>query len=245
MITTIVICTQPQYRYLDKLLYVVASESDNVIVVYDASASSGPSLPTAYANVKFIAACKPFSGFGAGWCRDVGIKYAMQHLKQDRFVFIDGDCIPAPCSVQALGATSGDIVIGSRFDVSEDGTRITPCRTSNSGPIDVSDELCLSHSVLLSCAFSASSVVLQQVIDMHSTWLGEARVFPSVFDGTWGGEDSALASAAYLLGCTFVQLEPEACRVYHQYHDRTHTYTVDGLNVAVSYHGVLRTRLGK
>lgn len=245
MVTSILICTPPQYKYLPKILSVATTESDNVVVVYDAPPHTVPEFKSVPDSVIFIAAHKPFTGFGAGWCRDVGVKHAMQHLKQDRFVFIDGDCIPTSGSIAALSTNVSDIVIGTRIDVSQDGSRTIPCRTSTPGTIEVSDAACLTHSVLLSCLFSISSVTLHEVQELHRTWLGESRVFPSVFDSVWGGEDSALASAVYLLGGTFTQLGSEVCQAHHQYHDRTHTYTVVGLDTAVRYHGVLRARLGK
>lgn len=245
MVTSVVICTQTQYKYIDCILSVAAAESDNVVVVYDAVVPPQYVYYAPHTNATFVAARKPFYGFGAGWCRDAGIAYARKHLNQDRFVFIDGDCIPSGGSIAALSTDAADVVIGNRFDVSADGRHVSQCVCSTPGLVAVSDDLCTSHRLLLSCVFSISDAALTNIQDLHRTWFGEARAFPSLFDGTWGGEDSALASAAYLLGRTFMQLHHETCSVQHQYHDRTHTYTVAGLDNAVRYHGVLKSRLGK
>lgn len=198
------------------------------------------------------------SGFGAGRTRDHGVEWVLSNTETGCFVFTDGDCIPHPLLVEKHkaaqfipteleGHESNDAVVvcGARFDRMPDNSlvpdpRLVSCYNTDMVFLDgfnryVFNPIVVENSwACWSCNMSLnySAVLLTRKINKKLT--GLERVFCSVFDGNWGGEDGFVALTLFRTGNHVVMMNP-LIYVTHIWHERTrennsHLYLVDAMD---------------
>jgi hypothetical protein len=169
-------------------------------------------------------------GFMAGYCRDLGITYALGH-GADAVLMVDEDCIPQRDIVAAHSrAVSRDfpvISIGRRLearlgwkDPREVGEAGNWHLFSGKGSIvqNVSwIRNCLATWSCNLCMNAAAVDVVRRAMERISR---EPRVFHPAFDGHWGGEDSYLGYLAWAYRVTMAYLPMGANAVKHMDHPR-------------------------
>jgi glycosyltransferase involved in cell wall biosynthesis len=198
------------------------------------------------------------TGFGAGRTRDHGVDWVLANTETGCFVFTDGDCIPHPLLVEKHKAAqfipteleghesnNAVVVCGARFDRMPDNSlvpdpRLVSCYNSDMVFLHGFNRYVLNPVVVenswacWSCNMSLnySAVLLTRKVNKQLT--GIERVFCSVFDGNWGGEDGFVALTLFRTGNHVVMLNP-LIYVTHIWHERTrennsHLYLVEAMD---------------
>lgn len=244
MITLVVICHGKQVENLDEILPAcVLQDADHRVLVLDCVDPRLESKTISQAESFGFVVLVPnheVPGFNAGANRDHAITMAESKWTGTHFVFIDGDCVPSPnlCKHHRLVLESGVPVIScglrknrkARDDASpESDRRLTHPLTKNRlfvpsidremfDPRDIAQ-----HHVCWSCNLGISSSALSLIRKANAVLVpGTSRVFSSVFDSKWGGEDTMLGLAGFRSGCSLVMLDPMLSWIEHIPHPTSH-----------------------
>ena len=168
------------------------------------------------------------AGFMAGKCRDYGLDIAIAK-GFDKFVFIDEDCIPQDCLVSshadAIGRSIPVISCGRRLEEARHWVDPRECGEAAklalfNGSVVKNISLVKACLVTWTCNLGINLMAVNLVRRLMNRLYGEERLFPSVFDGTWGGEDSFLAYSGWALGIPMCYLPKGANAVKHKDHPR-------------------------
>ena len=179
-------------------------------------------------------------GFSAGITRNVGILKALS-LGSDYIVMTDGDCIPSKGLVEGHISTMSmfssnvpTLTCGYRFDYTYTGSVVADSRIMNkdakqymydmASPVLIMNEYPLLKSwICWSCNIAINRRAAEAAISVNSTLSGDKdRVFSSIFDGRWGGEDGFLGLTIFRIGGNVIMCPPSN-KVTHIWHERGHT----------------------
>lgn len=188
-----------------------------------------------------------YTSFGAGRTRDIGLAMAMQ-LGDGPFLFTDGDCVPGPdlvaCHSKVLNVEQPRISCGRRYDMlgpnevakfpmvlddAQDDLRNSADYTKNLICANMADRLVVNPTVFekswicWSCNLGMNKAAVTLCRTVNAVLNGDVeRVFSSVFDGRWGGEDGFVGLSMFRCGGETLMLSEKAW-VKHIWHERGHT----------------------
>lgn len=147
--------------------------------------------------------------FQAGYCRDLGLLRAKTNV-----LFLDGDCIPTPELFyevdKELNSNEPKIVISKRKNRNKDNvTYIVDSRESTPwyknwifGEYNtLVEHLELSRIRMLtwSCSLGLNMNAISIIKEINSKIGYQDRLFPTIFDGMWGGEDDHIGHVAMFM----------------------------------------------
>ena len=251
MLSVVVIAHESQLKNLPEVLTALKNNQDfcSGVLVFETHNTTvfhtAVELVYKHGPIKLdvIQAQHDFVGFSAGANRDLGVQYIIKKHGPSDFLFIDGDCIPSPNLIQhhsSILSLGGSVVTCGfrthRTSLRDDGTYsihgdrriahpLTKGRLFQSGMdramlhyLDI-----LSHNVCWSCNLGVNYKALQHIQEANRFFVPDTeRLFTSVFDGQWGGEDTALGLAAFRTSCAVVMLDPNRSHVEHIFHTTKH-----------------------
>jgi hypothetical protein len=223
MLTVIVLCHEDrQARLLERLEKNAFSGADLVCVVFS-DVETTPNLSFPFIGIK---ATKAFTGFNAGYNRDLALTSVLSKITTS-VVFMDGDCVPSLGLMEhhrkVLHASEDPIVtFGSRREPGRQDVRESVfmhkekefAPTLHAGmDVECRDlESIRNHRTVWSCNCGANVAALHRL-------RRDGRMFHPMFDGYWGGEDTGVAIAAYYSKCGLIGLDPQQSYVQHVTHD--------------------------
>lgn len=157
---------------------------------------------------------------------------ALRMCEGSHVIFTDGDCVPSPCFVSAhktwlekpyMVATTGVRKSEDENGQWSDDIRQTALPYKDCTFKPGKDRAILgsageSTMVLFGCNMGLNSAAIKYLRERHTEELGDDRVFPALFDGKWGFEDTAIGPVLYKAGCLIVALDPKTSHVDHAYH---------------------------
>jgi hypothetical protein len=172
---------------------------------------------------------------------------AMQ-LGDGPFLFTDGDCVPGPelieCHTKVLNVEQPRITCGRRYDTlgptevakfpmvlddAQDDLRNSADYTKNLVCANNADRLVINPTVFekswicWSCNLGMNKAAVALCRMVNGVLNGDIeRVFSSVFDGRWGGEDGFIGLSMFRCGGETLMLSEKAW-VKHIWHERSYT----------------------
>lgn len=170
------------------------------------------------------------AGFDAGRSRDIGLAYTLDQFPTlSSVLFIDGDCTPqigwfrnhmevlnAKPPVVSCGVRLEDWRVDARtLSETRGDTLYTPTLIPNVVNSATLTDI-TNHRATWSCNMGINAHALALVRSAALKVHGSTRVFPPIFDGLWGGEDTSFGVLANLSGCE-VKMTNEAA-VFHTRH---------------------------
>ena len=173
----------------------------------------------------------------AGYCRDLGLSAIMD---PENVLFLDGDCVLNANNLfqnfqRELSSNDSTVVLGSRKFENSTGCniesvdrRLTFPWTSNKifieGINNIVTDLYIArwNSLLISCCFGMNNDAINLVKKINNQLYMEDKIFPSVFDGNWGGEDIYLGWIVMLFNIKTIAIDPNI-HVLHIWHENNHT----------------------
>ena len=169
-------------------------------------------------------------GFMAGYCRDIGIDYALSE-GADAVLMVDEDCIPQRDIVSAHSTAVSRVFpvisIGRRLesrlgwkDPREVGDAGNWHLFSSRGSIVQNVSWVRNCLATWSCNLCMNASAIRIMRRAMCRICGKDRVFHPAFDGNWGGEDSYLAYLAWAFRITMAYLPMGANAVKHMDHPR-------------------------
>lgn len=169
-------------------------------------------------------------GFMAGYCRDIGIRHALQD-GADAVLMVDEDCIPQRDIVaahsKAVSRSLPVISIGRRLesglgwkDPREVGDAGNWHVFSSRGSIVQNVTWVKNCLATWTCNLCMNRQAIGIVHRAMARICREERVFHPAFDGHWGGEDSYLGYLAWAYRITMAYLPMGANAVKHMDHPR-------------------------
>ena len=228
-LSCIVICSEQQHAQAECSAYaLLAQGADTVVVVANKSRNLH--------GVDWITSTPPFSGFSAGYNRDVGIQHVVANYGPSDFLFIDGDCMPSPGLVahhrRVLQSNAHVLSCGLRINKSTSGTLTVDRRLGHPATrmrlfargfdrVLVNPKEVLTHSAVWSCNLGASWATVLAVTSANklaSFTSSEPRMFHPCFDGNWGGEDTLVGIVGFRTGAQIVLMDPDVSHVVHTDH---------------------------
>jgi glycosyltransferase involved in cell wall biosynthesis len=171
------------------------------------------------------------SGFGAGFCRDIGVDIVHSFDSDATILFIDGDCIPTSILFEQVqdSASKSDIIIVARMNQIQgtdnymDDLRVAApwldgiVFSRGKNVVIKNMELARSRQLTWSCSLAMSQKAIRTCQDINESIYGIRRVFANVFDGEWGGEDDFVGLTAMLFGLVVTSIDPTH-HVKHLWH---------------------------
>lgn len=167
--------------------------------------------------------------FLAGYCRNKCIDIAIED-GCDKFVFIDGDCIPEDGIVAGytkyLSTNKPMALCGRRDDFQH---MFRDQREFNHYDNMFADEIVvinnynqvLDSAVLWTCNFGMNIECVNRIRLINKSLYGNDEVFSSFFAGTWGGEDGFLGVECFLDDeITLAGIGVKRSGITHIHHDR-------------------------
>ena len=155
-------------------------------------------------------------------------------------VFTDADCTPSPRLIEHHAdylENNSDLVAtaGVRISINEDGSQSNDIRLTEmpfrrtSFNLDT-DRIALSEQadnpmVLFGCNFGLNIKAIDCIRQIHKDLFKEDRVFSSIFDTTWGYEESSLGPLLYNQGGKLILLATARSSVTHHWHPSHKTDT--------------------
>lgn len=159
------------------------------------------------------------SNFLAGYCRDLGLSETRGDV-----LFLDGDCVPSLHTFkevsESLSHDEPVISIIKRINEKEDGSGFHPDARESTpwykGWIFNEDNNLVEHKELArlrmltwSCSLGINRAAIHRIKEINRyVGLGD-RLFPSVFDGKWGGEDDHIGHVAMFDDMKMVAISAE------------------------------------
>lgn len=237
----VVLCYGDQVHKLPTLLFVLNAQlrvGDYAVVV---SQNNNCVNTCTAAGVDHIQSNPSFTGFSAGYNRDLGASHLAAVRGKDDVLFLDGDCVPSPHLMlhhrSAHDVNEPVLACGLRVNVDESGKKTPDRRLGHPSTksrlfvpgIDrliLDQKQILRHSVAWSCNMSANVKALD-LIRASNTAIGSVsgRLFHSMFDGRWGGEDTGFALAGYRNRAKTIMLDPSRSWVTHTDHETSYQAT--------------------
>lgn len=172
--------------------------------------------------------------FQAGYCRDLGLKYC-----EDSVIFLDGDCIPSQSLFEEmkkeLSNDEPSIVSVKRINMDVNGELTgLDCRETtpwyigkvfnkNKNTIIEHKELALNRMITWSCCLGLNKKAINEIKNFNENIGENNRLFPSIFDGVWGGEDDHIGDVGMLLDIRMIGLNPDnhVIHIWHKSRDNT------------------------
>lgn len=231
-----------QEKNLNRILKSYKEQSlqpDEYVFVLDRCIDSSESIILEFAknNTSIIVKNEIGQGFMAGYCRDIGLSAI---INPENVLFLDGDCVLNSNKLfenfqRELCSNDNTIVLGSRKFENKTGSgiesidrRLTFPWISNKifieGINNIVSDLYIArwNSLLISCCFGMSRCAINLVKKINNQQYGEYRIFPSVFDGNWGGEDIYLGWIVMLFNIKTIAIDPKI-HVLHIWHENNYT----------------------
>ena len=154
--------------------------------------------------------------FQAGYCRDLGLKEC-----EGNVLFLDGDCIPSKNLFEQfndeLSIEEPCITIAKRVDINEYGKAdgVDSRETTHwfvgmvlteEKNIITNKELARKRMITWSCCLGLNKKAINQIIGVNKHLGYSDRLFPSAFDGVWGGEDDHIGHVAMFMDIKIIAL---------------------------------------
>lgn len=171
--------------------------------------------------------------FSAGMTRDYGLNY-VKDLDYNMILFTDGDCIPSElviekhlenvkqsnkaivsCGMRKMEDVDGNLIQDERLDKQwiNDYTF-----TERSGRILTCNRFTLFDIFTYSCNFAFNKSAIELCKNVNKKLTNDDRVFNSLFDGKWGGEDNLISHIMYRTGNWILMCDNKSW-VSHIYHE--------------------------
>ena len=171
--------------------------------------------------------------FSAGMTRDFGVDF-VNDLPYEMILFTDGDCVPSEkviekhlenmkqssrpivsCGMRKMEDVSGNLLEDERLDknwINEFSFN------DRNGRIIISNQLSLNTIFTYSCNLAFNKPAIELCKDVNKKLTNDDRVFNSMFDGKWGGEDNLISHILYRTG-NWVLMCDNKSWVEHIYHE--------------------------
>lgn len=171
--------------------------------------------------------------FSAGMTRDFGLDF-VKDLPYEMILFTDGDCAPSEkviekhlenikqssrplvsCGMRKMEDVEGKLLEDERLDknwINEFSF------TDTNGRIIVSNQLTLSTIFTYSCNLAFNKPAIELCREVNKKLTNDDRVFNSLFDGKWGGEDNLISHILYRTGNWILMCDKDSW-VEHIYHE--------------------------
>lgn len=222
-----------QGKNLPTILAAYKSQSiqpDEYIFVLDRCTDNSEELLIEFSINNNVIIKKNYNGlqFQAGYCRDLGLEECNEHV-----LFLDGDCVPSINLFEQvskyLHSEESTLVIAKRINMCEDGINSTPDirettpwfigKVLNNGSTTIIQhkELARVSLITWSCCLGLNKSAINNIKQINSQMGYYGRLFPSVFDGAWGGEDDYIGHVSMFLDINMVALSTEH-NVVHLWH---------------------------
>lgn len=178
------------------------------------------------------------TGFMAGYCRNLGIL----HINNPELIlFLDGDCELSTNDIFNISYNElsvkedSTIILISRFferkdshEIEElDRRLIVPWVKGKVFVDGINNQVVDTYvsrwkSLVISCAFGVNMKFVNFVTNINIALNYDGILFPSIFDGNWGGEDEYLGWIAMLFNIRVVAIDPKT-HVTHIWHESSYS----------------------
>lgn len=221
MIYTVIPCRRGEH--VAQVIKELKPQETKIIVVRDRCSVDCP-------GADVVLDSKVGDGFMAGYCRDVGIRFALKE-GAEAILMIDEDCIPQRDTVlahtKAVARGFPVISMGRRLesklgwkDPREIGDAGNWHLFSSRGSIVQNVSWVKNCLATWTCNLCMNASAIKIIRRAMRRICHEDRVFHPAFDGHWGGEDSYLAYMAWAYRITMAYLPMGANAVKHMDHPR-------------------------
>lgn len=222
MIYSIVPCRRGEH--INKIVPALLAQGSRVVVVRDRC------------KVDITTGCDVVDsdygdGFMAGYCRDIGLDFAMGRADFDGAIFVDEDCIPqnglVAAHTAALMHSFPVISIGRRLEYSlgwHDSRELGEAGNwklfSGKGTVVQNVSWVVKCLAAWSCNMGINRHAVRIIRNAMHGFCGAYRLFSPAFDGKWGGEDAFLSYLAWAYRVPMAYLPHGANAVKHMDHPR-------------------------
>lgn len=178
--------------------------------------------------------------FSAGLTRDFGVEWVLENYPEyEMILFTDGDCVPSEkvvekhfhnarqsrkavlsCGMRKMETLSGEILEDERLDKNwVNGYTFT----KTNGRLLVSNELTTNSIFTYSCNLAFNKKAIELCRSVNEKLNGVKRVFNSMFDGAWGGEDNLVSHILFRTGNYILMCDDESwvTHIYHEEYPKT------------------------
>jgi glycosyltransferase involved in cell wall biosynthesis len=211
---SIVTLVHNQSKNLPEVLLAYSSQSlqpTSYIFVLDRCTDDSEEIIIEFSKTNNVIIIKNNNGldFQAGYCRDLGLDSVDSDV-----LFLDGDCVPSKNLFEEISnellSNEPTIAIAKRINMISDGTGSSP-DTRESTPwfigliinenktIIKNKELARARMITWSCCLGLNKLAIAEIKKVNIDIFGENRLFPSLFDGRWGGEDDHIGHVSMFL----------------------------------------------
>jgi len=173
------------------------------------------------------------NGFLAGYCRDLGLSESNTNT-----LFLDGDCIPSENLFRefdnALDVNEPSIAISKRINLCEDKVSFLP-DSRETTPWYVNwifgdENITITHlevarvrMLTWSCSLGLNKLAILKIKEINEILGFGNRLFPTNFDGKWGGEDDHIGHVAMFMNMRVIGLSTRNTVTHIWHKSRTNT----------------------